>query len=527
MPLANSTPGSALHVPAGCPRNRLEPSERPTDMLRHSLTRGAVTAALLVCSVASAQSSTELPGFDLERLDTNVGRGTALVGSGELLVPGGFSINLLGHYQRRPLRLSDGVQQLELVGHRATGLLAASYGVLSWLEVSAQLPYVLWQQGADARSIGLAPLTAQGLGTPVVQARLGFLSQELRQEPVDLSADLGVGLPFGAGTALAGDPGPRFHLRLNLGANMGWWRPSLEAGVLFRPAIQLASGTSTPKPGAASEVRLAAAASTTGQGLRGELNLRAVLTPAAGQSTIELLGGARFPLLNGLDTFVLAGPGLGNAPGTPLFRVMAGVSFRQEPPPRIAFTEPIANRALQLTLNQPKARAEENRVRPTKSYEFVKVTQASREAVASAKADAEKEPLRPYQPRPEERLVMRGELHFPEGSAKLPDVVPLLDQMVLRLLQQPNGTVRIEGHSFAEGMNTENMTLSIKRAQAVRRYLIDQGVPGDRVKLRGLGAEVPVSTSPTTNAERQLNRRAEVLLLTEDAPAVTTEKPVP
>jgi outer membrane protein OmpA-like peptidoglycan-associated protein len=495
-------------------------------MLRHSLTRGAVTAALLVCSVASAQSSTELPGFDLERLDTNVGRGTALVGSGELLVPGGFSINLSGHYQRRPLRLSDGVQQLELVGHRATGLLAASYGVLSWLEVSAQVPYVLWQQGADARSIGLAPLTAQGLGTPVVQARLGFLSQELRQEPVDLSADLGVGLPFGAGTALAGDPGPRFHLRLNLGANMGWWRPALEAGVLFRPAIQLASGTSTPKPGAASEVRLAASASTTGQGLRGELNLRTVLTPAAGQSTLELLGGVRFPLLNGLDTFVLAGPGLGNAPGTPLFRVMAGVSFRQEPPPRIAFTDPLANRALQLTLNQPKARVEENRVRPTKSYEFVKVTQAGREAVASAKADAEREPLRPYQLRPGERLVVRGEIRFHQGSSKLSGQDAFLEDLVQKLRQNPNAVIYIEGHAFAEGSGADNLALSHARAYAVREYLtLQKNVSGVRVILRGLGEEAPVTT---WDAERYRNHRAEVTVVAPvDAPAVTTEKSAP
>ena len=238
-------------------------------MRLHPSIRGAVAAALLMCSPALAQSTEQLPGFELERLETNVGRGTLLVGNGELMVPGGLSINLLGHYQNLPLVLSDGAQQLDVVRHRATGLLAASYGVLPWLELGAQVPFVLWQEGDDPQQVGLALLTAQGLGTPVLQARLGLLSQRHRQ-PVDLSADLGVGLPVGTRAALAGDEGPRFHARMTVGANLGGWlRPSLEAGVLFRPAILLATTESEARPGAISEVRLGAALATTGQGLRG------------------------------------------------------------------------------------------------------------------------------------------------------------------------------------------------------------------------------------------------------------------
>jgi OmpA-OmpF porin, OOP family len=96
-----------------------------------------MAAALLAGSLATGQSTEQLPGFDLERLDTNVGRGTLLVGNGELLVPGGSSVSLLGHYQCLPLVLSDGAQNLRVVQDRATGLLAASYGVLPWLEMSA------------------------------------------------------------------------------------------------------------------------------------------------------------------------------------------------------------------------------------------------------------------------------------------------------------------------------------------------------------------------------------------------------
>jgi len=50
--------------------------------LPSSATRSAIAATLLGCSLAFAQGGDSLPGFELERLETNTGRGTLLVGNG-------------------------------------------------------------------------------------------------------------------------------------------------------------------------------------------------------------------------------------------------------------------------------------------------------------------------------------------------------------------------------------------------------------------------------------------------------------
>ncbi|MCY1075156.1 OmpA family protein [Archangium lansingense] len=463
--------------------------------------RAALALALLAAPVALAQTETTtdtLPGFELERLEPNPGRGAMLAGGGALMVPGGLRLMVLGNYQRQPLVLLDQDQSLAVVGDKVVGLLSGSYTALSWLELSAQVPVVLWQKGEDLSSAGISAPAAQGLGTPYLQARVGLLSQRERQ-PVDLALDVGFGLPLGNALALSRDSGLRFLARMAVGGKVGWVRPSLEAGVLLHREIPL--GLSEGQGSAASpEIRVGAGLSTESAPLRAELSARATLLST--KAAVEVLGGLHYTLGSGIEVFALGGPGLGSIPGMPRFRVVAGLAYSMEPPPRLVFLEDSSSAQLQ-NAGQPTVGGNERGPQPVRTWDL--------DTLDFAEPDSQQ----PLQGNSTEQFALHGTVLFEDGSAELPKVLPLLDRVALMLQRLPEGaTVVIEGHTDAEDDDGTDRLLSLRRAQAVRRYLTARGVSAEQLKIRGFGSKWPAASSRADEA-RQLNRRAEVYVLTE------------
>ena len=72
--------------------------------------------------------------------------------------------------------------------------------------------------------------------------------------------------------------------------------------------------------------------------------------------------------------------------------------------------------------------------------------------------------------------------------------------------ENPSYNLRIEGHTDSIGSSSSNQSLSQRRANAVRYYLINNGVAGDRLTAIGYGEEQPVATNQTKAGRRQ-NRR--------------------
>lgn len=83
------------------------------------------------------------------------------------------------------------------------------------------------------------------------------------------------------------------------------------------------------------------------------------------------------------------------------------------------------------------------------------------------------------------------------------------------LKQYPQQKVLIEGYTDSTGSNSLNQELSDQRANAVRTALLDMGISSERIATRGYGEAFPVAGNDTA-ANRQLNRRVEIILSDED-----------
>ena len=105
-------------------------------------------------------------------------------------------------------------------------------------------------------------------------------------------------------------------------------------------------------------------------------------------------------------------------------------------------------------------------------------------------------------------IVLDG-VNFKVGSSELTDSAkPVLDKVVRTLKDYKDMHLEINGHTDSSGSRALNMKLSRKRAESVRRYLINQGIEEYRLRAIGLGPDHPV-TSNNTKEGRSKNRRIE------------------
>jgi outer membrane protein OmpA-like peptidoglycan-associated protein len=109
-------------------------------------------------------------------------------------------------------------------------------------------------------------------------------------------------------------------------------------------------------------------------------------------------------------------------------------------------------------------------------------------------------------------VITLGDVLFGTDIARLnTDGMRMAQRLATVLLQNQNRTVLIEGFTDSTGTTQHNQALSERRASAVRDVLLDLGVAGARVTVRGYGESSPVAPNDTA-LNRQLNRRVEIIL---------------
>lgn len=107
--------------------------------------------------------------------------------------------------------------------------------------------------------------------------------------------------------------------------------------------------------------------------------------------------------------------------------------------------------------------------------------------------------------------AMEG-LQFRTGSAViLPTSYSILDNVVTVMKNNTKIDLSIEGHTDNVGIPTSNLSLSKKRAEAARNYLISKGVEAARIFAIGFGDSRPITTNDTPEG-RQQNRRVEFVV---------------
>jgi OOP family OmpA-OmpF porin len=127
--------------------------------------------------------------------------------------------------------------------------------------------------------------------------------------------------------------------------------------------------------------------------------------------------------------------------------------------------------------------------------------------------------------------VIEG-IRFGNASARIQGARSrtILDQAAAILKEYPSVHIRISGHSDNRGNLARNVALSRARADAVKWYLVDQGIEHTRLLTMGYGPERPIAENDTA-AGRARNRRIEFELLTnptgEPAPPATNEATQP
>ena len=101
-------------------------------------------------------------------------------------------------------------------------------------------------------------------------------------------------------------------------------------------------------------------------------------------------------------------------------------------------------------------------------------------------------------------------INFATGSVQVPtDEYNFLNKVALAMQAAPSGAVfEIDGHTDNSGDAASNLTLSQQRAEAVRAYLVQQGVAASRLIARGYGDSKPVAPNDTEENKFR-NRRIE------------------
>jgi OmpA-OmpF porin, OOP family len=120
-------------------------------------------------------------------------------------------------------------------------------------------------------------------------------------------------------------------------------------------------------------------------------------------------------------------------------------------------------------------------------------------------------PPPPAVPTPIDKLTIHVNFDFDKSQVRKTDVGEL--QKALAFVKKyPGYKISVEGHTDSRGTDKYNQALSVRRAEAVKKYLLDNGATdGDKIKAVGFGESKPIADNKSEKGMFE-NRRVEILI---------------
>lgn len=107
-----------------------------------------------------------------------------------------------------------------------------------------------------------------------------------------------------------------------------------------------------------------------------------------------------------------------------------------------------------------------------------------------------------------EKIILKS-LQFEQAKDVLSSNAMIELDKVEQLMQQSSVMIiEIIGHTSDEGDRNSNLELSLKRAKSCKEYLIKKGIKSNRIQVRGMGPDSPISQT-----DKSLNRRVEMQII--------------
>jgi OOP family OmpA-OmpF porin len=113
----------------------------------------------------------------------------------------------------------------------------------------------------------------------------------------------------------------------------------------------------------------------------------------------------------------------------------------------------------------------------------------------------------------EDKVSVKADVYFAlDDTTVSTEGKKVLDQLVALTRQFRLEVIIVEGNAALTSSAANALVISNQRAAAVKAYLVTNGIPSDRVSIKGLGAQKPLGDN-TTAAGRFKNNRVDIEMI--------------